>query len=110
LTYSKNKKLSLTQAVLLIGSFDALAIPGGFEVYGFYNDAYDDKFLDLIRGFQANNKFFASICAGALPLGKSGVLKDRKDKTYINAIRQRELLRNADLSAICKFSSRLQSS
>ena len=32
-----------------ISSFDALAIPGGFEVYGFYNDAYDDKFLDLIE-------------------------------------------------------------
>jgi 4-methyl-5(b-hydroxyethyl)-thiazole monophosphate biosynthesis len=49
-----------------ISSFDALAIPGGFEVYGFYNDAYDDKFLDLIRGFKANNKFIASICVGAL--------------------------------------------
>ena len=49
-----------------ISSFDALAIPGGFEVYGFYNDAYDDKFLDLIRGFKANNKFIVSICVGAL--------------------------------------------
>ena len=31
-----------------INAFDSLAIPGGFEVYGFYNDAYDCKFLDLI--------------------------------------------------------------
>jgi len=65
-----------------INSFEALAIPGGFEVYGFYNDAYDDKFLDLIRGFKANNKIIASICVGALPLGKSGVLKDKKGTTY----------------------------
>ena len=74
-----------------ISSFDALAIPGGFEVYGFYNDAYDDKFLDLIRGFKANNKFIASICVGALPLGKSGVLKDKKGTTYNSAIRQKAL-------------------
>lgn len=74
-----------------ISSFDALAIPGGFEVYGFYNDAYDDKFLDLIRGFKANNKFIASICVGALPLGMSGVLKDKKGTTYNSAIRREAL-------------------
>jgi 4-methyl-5(b-hydroxyethyl)-thiazole monophosphate biosynthesis len=74
-----------------IGSFDALAIPGGFEEYGFYNDAYDDKFLDLIRGFKASNKIIASICVGALPLGKSGVLKGKKGTTYNNAIRREAL-------------------
>ena len=74
-----------------IGSFDALAIPGGFEVYGFYNDAYDERFLDLIRGFKANNKIIASICVGALPLGKSGVLKDKNGTTYNRAIRREEL-------------------
>jgi 4-methyl-5(b-hydroxyethyl)-thiazole monophosphate biosynthesis len=71
--------------------FDALAIPGGFEVYGFYEVAYDDKFLDLIRGFRANNKIIASICAGALPLGKSGILKDKKGTTYNSAIRREAL-------------------
>jgi 4-methyl-5(b-hydroxyethyl)-thiazole monophosphate biosynthesis len=74
-----------------ISSFDALAIPGGFEVYGFYNDAYDDKFLDLIRGFRANNKIIASICVGALPLGKSGVLKGKNGTTYNIAIRREAL-------------------
>jgi protein deglycase len=74
-----------------IGSFDALAIPGGFEVYGFYKDAYDEKFLNLIRGFKACNKFIASICVGALPLGKSGVLKGKKGTTYNSAIRREAL-------------------
>jgi 4-methyl-5(b-hydroxyethyl)-thiazole monophosphate biosynthesis len=74
-----------------ISLFDALAIPGGFEVYGFYNDAYDDKFLKLIRDFKANNKFIASICVGALPLGKSGVLKDKKGTTYNSTIRRKAL-------------------
>lgn len=74
-----------------IGAFDALAIPGGFEVYGFYNDAYDEQFLDLIRGFKANNKFIASVCVGALPLGKSGILKGKKGTTYNSAIRREAL-------------------
>ena len=74
-----------------INSFDALALPGGFEVYGFYKDAYDEKFLDLIRSFRANNKFIASICVGALPLGKSGVLKDKNGTTYNNPVRREAL-------------------
>src|SRR6056297_3165464 len=60
-----------------IADFDALAVPGGFEQYGFYEDAYHDRFLDLIRGFRANDKIIASVCVGALPLGKSGVLKGK---------------------------------
>ena len=84
-----------------ITSFDALAIPGGFEVYGFYNDAYDDKFLDLIQGFKAQNKFIASICVGALPLGKSGVLKGKKGTTYNRAIR-REALQGFGVNVINK--------
>ena len=71
--------------------FDALAIPGGFEVYGFYDDAYDEKFLDIIRGFKANNKMIASVCVGALPLGKSGILKDKKGTTYNNTVRREAL-------------------
>jgi 4-methyl-5(b-hydroxyethyl)-thiazole monophosphate biosynthesis len=65
-----------------INDFDALAIPGGFKVYGYYNDAYNDTFLDLIRSFRENNKTIASICVGALPIGKSGILKGKKGTTY----------------------------
>lgn len=72
-------------------SFDALAIPGGFGIYGFYKDAYDDKFLDLIRHFKADHKIIASICAGALPLGKSGVLKGKNGTTYNSAVPRKEL-------------------
>jgi len=82
-----------------VNSFDALAIPGGFEVYGFYQDAYDEKFLDLIRGFKANTKIIASICVGSLPLAKSGVLKDKKGTTYNSAIR-REALKGFGVNVI----------
>jgi 4-methyl-5(b-hydroxyethyl)-thiazole monophosphate biosynthesis len=74
-----------------INDFDALAIPGGFEIYGFYNDAYDARFLDLIRAFKAQNKPIASICVGALPLGKSGVLKGKKGTTYNSLVRRTAL-------------------
>lgn len=82
-----------------INSFDALAIPGGFEVYGFYKDAYDDKFLDLIRAFKSNDKIIASICVGALPIGKSGILKDKKGTVYNNTIR-REALKGFGVNVI----------
>ena len=62
--------------------YDALAIPGGFEKAGFYEDAYDERFLNLIREFDKHHKIIASVCVGALPLGKSGVLKNRNATTY----------------------------
>lgn len=82
-----------------VNDFDALALPGGFEVYGFYNDAYSDKFLDLIRAFRASDKVIASICVGALPLGKSGVLKGKDGTTYRSAVR-REALQNFDVNVL----------
>lgn len=73
--------------------YDALAIPGGFEEYGFYQEAYDERFLDLIRKFNGKGKPIASICVGALPVGKSGVLRGCKATTYHlrGGYRQKEL-------------------
>lgn len=71
--------------------FDALAIPGGFEEYGFYQDAYDERFLTVIRDFYSRNKIIASICVGALPLATSGVLIGKKATTY-SSDRRRDAL------------------
>ena len=65
-----------------VDDFDALAIPGGIEVAGFYEDAYHERFLNLIRDFDQKGKLIASVCVGALPIGKSGVLKNRKATTW----------------------------
>jgi 4-methyl-5(b-hydroxyethyl)-thiazole monophosphate biosynthesis len=65
-----------------VENYAALAIPGGFEEFGFYEEAYDEDFLQLIRSFNAKGKLIASICVGALPVGKSGVLKGRRATTY----------------------------
>jgi len=76
-----------------LGDYDALAIPGGFEEFDFYEEAYDEKLLELIRKFDSLGKIIATICVGALPLGKSGILKNRKATTYHlrDAYRQKEL-------------------
>lgn len=73
--------------------FDALAIPGGFVEFDFYREAYDERFLSLIREFDRKQKLIASICVGALPIGKSGVLKGRRCTTYNKkeGIRQKTL-------------------
>jgi 4-methyl-5(b-hydroxyethyl)-thiazole monophosphate biosynthesis len=73
-----------------VDEYDALAIPGGFEDYGFYEDAYDEKFLDIIRKFNEEGKVIASICVGALPIGKSGILQGRKGTTYHLMDRRRQ--------------------
>lgn len=65
-----------------VKDYDALAIPGGFEEYGFYEEAFSDKVSDIIRQFNAQNKMIASVCVGALVLAHSGILAGRRATTY----------------------------
>lgn len=78
---------------VIVEEYDALAIPGGFEEFGFYEEAYNEKLLQLIRDFDAQKKIIATVCVGALPLGKSGILNGRKATTYHkkNKYRQKQL-------------------
>jgi 4-methyl-5(b-hydroxyethyl)-thiazole monophosphate biosynthesis len=82
-------------------SFDALAIPGGFEEYNYYQDAFDERFLDLIREFNRKDKIIASICVAALPVGKSGVLKNKEGTTY-KSIKRQEALKGFGVNVIDK--------
>ena len=75
-------KPELTFDQIKADDFDALAIPGGAEEAGFLEDIYDKRFLDLIKEFDKKGKIIASVCVGALPIGKSGVLKGRKATTW----------------------------
>lgn len=76
-----------------VNEYSAISIPGGFEDFGFYEEAYDERFLNLITEFDRCGKYIASICVAALPLGKSGILKGRNATTYHlnNGIRQKQL-------------------
>ena len=73
--------------------FDALAIPGGFETYGFYEQAYSQPVGNLIRRFDELKKPIAAICVGALPVANSGILKGRQATTYHlrDGIRRKQL-------------------
>jgi 4-methyl-5(b-hydroxyethyl)-thiazole monophosphate biosynthesis len=62
--------------------YDALTIPGGFEEYGYYDQAYSSDTAGLIRAFHKAGKPIASICVGALALGNSGILEGKKATTY----------------------------
>jgi 4-methyl-5(b-hydroxyethyl)-thiazole monophosphate biosynthesis len=74
-----------------VEEFDALAIPGGFERAGFYEDAFRSDVLEFIREFDRQGKIIASICVGALLIGKSGVLQGRNATTYNQSGRKRQL-------------------
>lgn len=63
-------------------TFDALAIPGGFEEYGYYKEVYDERFLQMIREFHHRNRIIASVCVAALPVAKSGILVNKEGTTY----------------------------
>ena len=73
--------------------YDAIAIPGGDYLYGFFEEAYDERFLQLICEFDKQRKIIASVCVAALPIGKAGVLEGRNATTYHlnDAYRQKEL-------------------
>lgn len=81
-TFNVTVLVDKTIEEICVDDYDALAIPGGFEEFGFYDEAYDISFLNLIREFDAKGKIIATICVAALPVGKSGVLKNRKATTY----------------------------
>jgi len=65
-----------------LDDFDALAIPGGFEPSGFYDDALSEPFLEVIRHFSKAKKVIASVCVSAIALGEAGVLRGKKATTY----------------------------
>ena len=76
-----------------VEDYDALAIPGGFAEYGFYEEAFSAEMSDLICRFHQQNKWIATVCVGALPLAHSGILKGKKATTYhLNGgLRQKQL-------------------
>ena len=65
-----------------LNGFDALAIPGGFEPSGFYDEALSKPFLDVIRHFSKQDKVIASVCVSSICLGEAGVLKGKNATTY----------------------------
>ncbi len=80
---------------IYVENFDGLAIPGGFETHGYYEEAYSESVADLIRRFDDAEKPIASVCVGALPLANSGILTGRQATTYHlrDGLRREQLVR-----------------
>lgn len=99
LTKEVNSSFSQKAVVdYLIGEIDtteytALAVPGGFEEYHYYDHAYHEDITGLIRKFHSSDKWIASICTGAFPVAKSGILTGRMGTTYSLAPEMQEELR-----------------
>jgi 4-methyl-5(b-hydroxyethyl)-thiazole monophosphate biosynthesis len=92
-TFNLSVKTDFLLKDIDVNEYEALAIPGGFEKYGFYIDSYNKDFLNLIKKFFEKRKIIASICVSALPISKSGILKNKKVTTYnlMGGKRQNEL-------------------
>ena len=65
-----------------LNDYDALAVPGGFEPSGFYEDALSEPFLTAIKHFHQLNKPIASVCVSSIALGGAGILANKNATTY----------------------------
>jgi 4-methyl-5(b-hydroxyethyl)-thiazole monophosphate biosynthesis len=65
-----------------LADYDAIAIPGGFEPSGFYEDALSEPFLNVIKYFNNVEKPIASVCVSSIALGHAGVLTNKRATTY----------------------------
>jgi protein deglycase len=75
-----------------VEQFDALAVPGGFEEFDFYTEAFSEPVGELIKSFAKLDKPIASICVGALPVARTGILNARRATTYhLNPRRRSQL-------------------
>ena len=76
-----------------VDEYDALAIPGGFEEFGFYEEAFSKELSDVINSFNHQHKMIATVCVAALALAHSGILTGKKATTYHlnNGFRQKQL-------------------
>ena len=77
-----------TIGMIAPGEYDALAIPGGSENYGFYEEAFDDRFLDLIRESDRRGKLYSGHLRRR-PAGREERRPCRKESYYLPPERRR---------------------
>jgi len=61
--------------------FDAFVLPGGFHDRGF-TEAYSREVLEAMRAIYNSGGVIASVCVGAKPVAKAGLLRGREATTY----------------------------
>lgn len=61
-------------------AYDGVYIPGGTKGAETLRD--DDRVIEIIKKFDAENKLIAAICAGPIVLDRAGVLADKKATSF----------------------------
>lgn len=65
-----------------LSHYDGLAIPGGMEWAGFFEDALSDEFGKVVQHFTEHNKPIAAVCVASMSLAKAGKLSGKKATIY----------------------------
>lgn len=73
-------ELSISELDLSV--YDGLAIPGGMEWAGFFDDALSDDFSDVIKHFSQNNKPIAAVCVASTSVANAGALLGKNATIY----------------------------
>ncbi|MGY2372945.1 DJ-1/PfpI family protein [Pseudomonas sp. SDO524_S393] len=81
-TFGLHLRISNLLGELNLDDYDALALPGGSEPAGFYEEALSEPYLAAIRHFAHAGKPVASVCVSSIALGTAGVLEGRKATVY----------------------------
>lgn len=81
-TFGLRLRISNLLGDLSLDDYDALALPGGSEPAGFYEEALSTPYLAAIRYFADAGKPIASVCVSSIALGKAGVLKGKNATVY----------------------------
>lgn len=93
-TFGLHLRISNLLDELNLDKYDALALPGGSEPAGFYEEALSVPYLAAIKHFTDAGKPIASVCVSSIALGMAGVLKGRNATVYhqIGGKRKKQLL------------------
>ena len=67
---------------LNLDNFDALAIPGGMEWAGFFENSLSDQFIEVVKHFILQNKPIAAVCVASTCIAKSGEFEGREATIY----------------------------
>lgn len=67
---------------LELSAYDALAIPGGMEWAGFFDDALSDDFARVISHFVDHNKPVAGVCVASTSIANTGRLQGKQATIY----------------------------
>lgn len=65
-----------------LNEYDGLAIPGGMEWAGFFEDALSDEFSEVVRHFTNKNKPIAAVCVASTSIANTGELTGRDATIY----------------------------